>query len=151
MFAIPFAWAGPASHPAIAGTPLTVTIAAQDSALFNAYNHCDLVTFARYIAPDIEFYHDKGGLTLGRANMVESIRHAICGKLRRELMPGTLEVYPIKDYGAVEIGEHRFCELSTGRCDAVGRFIHLWRYRNGSWQLSRVISYDHHKETASPG
>ncbi|XRD81669.1 nuclear transport factor 2 family protein [Dyella halodurans] len=126
------------------GAALTTTIVALDSAVFDAYNRCDLEAFGRYIAPDIEFYHDKGGLTRGRAKLVESIKNAICGKLRRELVAGSLEVYPVKDFGAVEIGTHRFCDLSTGRCDAVARFIHLWEYSNGSWQITRVISYDHH-------
>jgi hypothetical protein len=26
----------------------------------------------------------------------------------RELVPGTLQVYPVKDYGAIEMGVHRF-------------------------------------------
>jgi hypothetical protein len=38
----------------------------------------------------------------------------------------------------------RFCELKTGNCDGVARFIHLWKYSDGKWSLSRVISYDHH-------
>lgn len=125
------------------GDELTATITALDSRIFSAYNHCDLVAFARYIAPDVEFYHDKGGLTRGRDKLVDSIKNNICGKLRRELIPGTLEVYPMKGFGAVEIGSHRFCELSTGNCDAVARFIHLWQYRDGQWTITRVISYDH--------
>jgi Domain of unknown function (DUF4440) len=129
------------------GTELTTTITALDGAVFAAYNRCDLDTFARYIAPDIEFYHDKGGLTRGRAKLVQSIKNGICGKLRRELVAGSLEVYPIKNFGAVEIGTHRFCDLGTGRCDAVARFIHLWEYCNGSWRITRVISYDHRAET----
>jgi len=129
------------------GAQLTATVTALDGAFFGAYNRCDLVTFASYIAPDVEFYHDKGGVTLGRDKLVDSIRKSICGKLRRELIAGTLQVYPIKGYGAVEIGSHRFCEVSTGRCDGVGQFIHLWHYRDGAWKLSRVISYDHHATT----
>jgi hypothetical protein len=129
------------------GAQLTATIAAQDSAIFQAYNQCDLNTFARYIAPDIEFYHDKGGVTLGRAKMVESIKNGICGKLRRELVAGSMEVYPIKGYGAVEMGAHRFCDVSTGHCDGEARFVHLWKYHAGVWQLSRVISYDHHLQS----
>jgi hypothetical protein len=121
---------------------LTATVTALDSALFGAYNRCDLTTFASYIAPDVEFYHDKGGVTLGRDKLVDSVRHNICGKLRRGLIAGTLEVDAIKGYGAVETGSHRFCEIGTGHC-AVARFVHLWHYHNGVWQLSRVISYDH--------
>ena len=25
----------------------------------------------------------------------------------------------------------------------VGKFIHLWRYKDGAWKVTRVISYDH--------
>ena len=145
LFAVSIARAGTAPGLKMpTGTALTTTITALDSAIFGAYNRCDLDAFASYIAPDVEFYHDKGGLTRGRAQLVESVKNAICGKLRRELVPGSLEVYPIKDFGAVEIGTHRFCDLATGRCDAVARFIHLWEYSNGSWRITRVISYDHH-------
>ena len=129
------------------GSALTAAIAEVDSRFFDAYNHCDLVTFARYTAADIEFYHDKGGVTLGREKLTASVKNNICGKVRRELIPGSLEVYPIKNFGAVEIGAHRFCELSTGRCDGVARFIHLWQYRDGAWSLTRVISYDHRMTT----
>jgi hypothetical protein len=126
------------------GADLTAAVTALDSNFFGAYNRCDLATFASYIAPDVEFYHDRGGLMLGRDKLVDSVRKNICHQVRRELIPGTLEVYPIKDYGAVETGSHRFCEVSTGHCDGVARFVHLWHYSHGTWQLSRVISYDHH-------
>jgi hypothetical protein len=123
---------------------LTATITALDSRLFTAYNQCDLKTFGSLIAPDVEFYHDKGGLTLGRDKLVASVKDNICGKVRRELLPGTLEVYPIAHFGAVETGSHRFCELGTGKCEGQARFVHLWQFRNGAWYVSRVISYDHH-------
>ncbi|WP_053096133.1 nuclear transport factor 2 family protein [Frateuria defendens] len=141
-FIASLALAAPADAPG--GHALLATITALDRTVFDAYNRCDLRTFARYIAPDIEFYHDKGGLTLGREKLVESLRQGVCGKLRRELVAGTLEVYPIKGFGAVETGSHRFCALSTGRCDALARFVHLWAFHDGAWRISRVISYDHH-------
>jgi hypothetical protein len=48
-------------------------------------------------------------------------------------------------YGAVEIGVHRFHHPSEKGQDAVGeaKFIHLWRYKDGNWQITRVISFDH--------
>jgi hypothetical protein len=133
----------PTRHQAPTGKELTAKITALDSAVFSAYNHCQLKTFARYFSPDVEFYHDKGGLTRSRAKLVESIKNNVCGKLTRELVPGTLEVYPIKGFGAIEMGTHRFRSVSTGRYGGIARFIQLWEYRDGNWRITRVVSYDH--------
>ncbi len=64
--------------PAQAQTPLALadihcqpeleqTIRSLDTALFAAYNSCNLPAFSALVADDVEFYHDGGGLTLGRA------------------------------------------------------------------------------------
>src|SRR5271156_4501524 len=95
-------------HAQAAPDPLFQTIQALDAKLFDAYNHCDLEKFGSLLADDLEFYHDKSGLTSGRQALVEGVKNNICGKVTRELVPGTLEVYPIANYGAVEIGVHRF-------------------------------------------
>lgn len=106
-----------ASLPIPTGKQLTATVTKLDSNLFAAYNDCNLTTFARYVAPDIQFYHDRSGLTVGRSKLVATIRTNICGKLRRVLVPGTLAVYPIPGYGALETGADRFCEVRTGNCN----------------------------------
>lgn len=122
---------------------LTQTISALDANVFDAYNRCDLDAFAGYFAADVEFYHDKGGVTRDRASVVENTRKYICHKVRRELVAGTLKVYPIKDYGAIEEGEHRFCQLDSGTCEGVAKFLMIWEHTNGRWQMTRVVSYGH--------
>ncbi|HEY4902911.1 MAG TPA: nuclear transport factor 2 family protein [Candidatus Sulfotelmatobacter sp.] len=124
------------------------TIQALDTEFFDAYNHCDLAKMSSMVAEDLEFYHDKTGLALGRQNLLDAIKNNLCGKVTRELVPGTLEVYPIAHYGAVEIGVHRFHH--PGQADNVGeaKFIHLWQNKDwpskdGKWQITRVISFDH--------
>lgn len=126
------------------------TIAAQDKALFGAYNACDLDTFRNYMDENIEFYQDNDEVTTTRDALEVSFKQH-CGpghvaKQRRELVPGTLEVHPIKGYGAVEMGAHRFCEVNPGgevqKC-ATPRFVHLWHNDNGHWRITRVISYGH--------
>jgi hypothetical protein len=116
-----------------------------DRQLFDAYNKCDLVKFASLIDENIEFYHDQGGLTLGRAKLTESVKNNICGKVTRELVPGTLQIYYMKGYGAVEIGIHRFHHPGHEDTEGVGegKFIHLWQYKDGAWRITRAISYDH--------
>lgn len=124
------------------------TIAAQDKRLFDAYNSCDLKTLGDAVSGDLEFYHDQTGLARGRAAFIEAIKTNICGKTHRELIPGTLEVYPLKTYGAVEIGAHVFCSVQKiSDCDpdknGLAKFMMLWRQDGSNWMLTRVISYDH--------
>lgn len=121
------------------------TIASLDSALFDAYNRCDLEKFGTFFLDDVEFYHDQGGVTFGRQNLTESVKKNICGKVRRELVPGTLEVHPMRGYGAVEMGVHRFHHPKAEQSEPVGeaKFVHLWQNKDGAWKITRVISYDH--------
>jgi hypothetical protein len=123
-------------------------IAAQDTRLFDAYNNCDLKTLGAMVSEDLEFYHDQTGLAVGRQALIDAIRDNICHKTHRMLVPGSLEVYPLKTYGAVEVGEHVFCPADhVERCDpktsGVAKFTMLWRQTGGGWTLTRVISYDH--------
>ena len=127
------------------GDELFRTIASLDAAVFDAYNRCDLEKFSSFFTDDLEFYHDQGGLTRSRQSVVEAVRNNICGKVTRELVPGTLEVYPMKGYGAVEIGVHRFHHPGRESTEPVGeaKFIHLWQNEDGAWKITRVISFDH--------
>jgi hypothetical protein len=126
---------------------LTRKIAYMDSLLFYAFNTCDVNLSKSLFTEDLEFYHDAGGLT-NYAQNVKSILQR-CNretKVRRELVKGTLEVFPIRDFGAVEIGSHRFYYTEKGqeeKLDGTFRFVHIWKNTNGDWKISRVISYDH--------
>jgi hypothetical protein len=150
MLAAPAALAG-----APGGDSLTETVRALDTKLFDAYNRCDLDTMGAMVSDDLEFYHDRTGLSTGKAPFVAAIKANICGKVRRDLVPGTLEVYPLKGYGAVEIGEHVFCDPRQVKvCDpavsGIAKFINLWHEQNGVWQLTRVISFDHVSDWQRP-
>ncbi|MDQ6675740.1 MAG: nuclear transport factor 2 family protein [Acidobacteriota bacterium] len=131
--------------PTGANEKLFYAISAQDTALFNAVNHCDMPKVEIMFAEDVEFYHDRDDPQYGRKTVSDSIKNNLCGKVNRELVAGTLEVYSIHGYGAVEIGVHRFHHIGSQDRDVIGeaRFIHLWRLKNGAWQITRVISYDH--------
>jgi hypothetical protein len=143
--------AGPATTPAWSqskGVPpeseLYKQVAALDAAVFDAYNKCELEKLGPLFAEDLEFYHDQAGPSRGRQSLLDAVKANICGKVRRELVPGTLEVHEMKGYGAMEIGVHRFHQPAV-RAEAVGeaRFIQLWQNKSGVWQLTRVISFDH--------
>jgi hypothetical protein len=123
---------------------LDKAITTLDAALFDAYNRCDLEKFSTFFTADVEFYHDQGGVTLGNAKLTESIKQNICGgDVRRELVPGSLQVHYMKGYGAVEIGVHRFLHPKSNSPTGEGRFINLWQYKDGAWKITRAISFDH--------
>jgi hypothetical protein len=118
-----------------------------DTQVFDAYNTCNMKVFAKFFSPTVEFYHDDGGASFDRKTVVANTRNFICGKVRRELLPSTFRVYPIKGYGAIEEGEHRFCEIQTGKCEGIARFLMIWRQAMGRWMLTRVVSYGHRAMT----
>jgi len=120
------------------------TVAGLDATLFDAYNRCDLEKLGSMVSDDLEFYHDQTGLSTGRQVFLTAIKNNICGKVHRDLVPGTLEVYPLKGYGAVEIGVHRFSHPGhpeDGAGDA--KFVHIWQLKDGAWKVTRVISFEH--------
>lgn len=124
--------------------PLFKTIQSLDTKLFDAYNHCDLTTLGAMVSDDLEFYHDQTGLSVGKEPFLSAIKQNICGKVERTLLVDTLEVYPLKGYGAVEIGVHRFHHPGhpeDGMGDA--KFVTLWQNKDGVWKVTRVISYEH--------
>ena len=128
-----------------ASDPLYATISGLDTSFFDAYNHCDLAKLGAMVSDDLEFYHDQTGLSVGRQSLIDGVKNNICGKVQRELVTGSLEVYPLKSYGAVEIGVHRFHHPGSLGPDAVGeaKFVMLWQVKDGVWRITRVISFNH--------
>ena len=67
-------------------------------------------------------------------------------KLRRQAVQGSVYVYPLNNYGAIISGEHLFYLTENGKPERLvesAKFTHVWKYENGTWRMSRVLSYDH--------
>jgi len=124
------------------------TIQSMDTQLFDAYNHCDLPALGAMVSDDLEFYHDQTGLSVGKAPFIAAIKQNICDKVERTIVPGSMKVYPLKGYGAVELGVHRFhhpAHPEEGEGEA--SFVTLWQNKDGMWKVTRVISYNHEAVT----
>ncbi len=116
-----------------------------DRQMFAAYNAHDVDGLMSMFATDLEFYHDNGGL-LGWDQVKAGFTSVFANNqdIRRELVPGSLEVYPLKDYGAIQLGSHRFCHTENGKADCgTFRFVQLWRLRDGAWKVAREVSFGH--------
>lgn len=119
------------------------TIVKLDSAFFEAYNTCgkNLENYAAFYSDNIEFYHDQGGIMTSKKDIVEATKKNICGKVTRELDKNSIEVYPIKDFGAIEFGLHRFHNIDDpNAASKFARFIIIWHLQGEQWKISRVVS-----------
>lgn len=134
-----------AAQAAPASQELYDEIRRMDSVLSDAFDTHDINKLKALFTEDLEFYQDNEGLVRYEQTVrdFESL-FAQGNQMRRKLVEGSLEVYPIKDYGAVEMGAHQFCHVENGK-DECGtfRFVHLWRRGDGAWKISRVVSYAH--------
>lgn len=131
------------SPPTDRGTAPTLydTIAALDARWEDAYNHCKMDVMEDIISEDLEFYHDLGGLMTSKKKLNDALKQNICGKVTRELKKGSLEVFPIHGYGAVEMGMHAFHNSAEPNAEThYSKFVHIWKRTNGKWQITRVIS-----------
>jgi hypothetical protein len=123
------------------------SIAYFDSVFFDAFNTKNLDKVKAFLSDNLEFYHDLGGVTNYTQN-IDAFKRTFESerKVRRELVRGTLEVYPIKDYGAVETGIHRFYATEKGQQENLSseaKFVQLWQKKNGVWKITRIISFGH--------
>jgi hypothetical protein len=129
------------------------TILLRDSLFWVAYNTCDSANIGEFYTDDVEFYHDKNGFSKGKNNIVSSFKKNLCSdnfRLRREAIDSTIKVYLLKNndttYGAIINGEHLFYVDEKGkkeRLDGWAKFTHTWILQNGTWEMTRILSYDH--------
>jgi Domain of unknown function (DUF4440) len=124
----------PAASP---GQHLYDEVKRLDAVLSEAFNKHDVNKLKSLFADDLEFYQDNEGLVRYEQTVrdFESM-FAQGNNMTRELVGNTLEVYPVKDYGAIEIGAHRFCHVENGKneCGTI-RFVHIWQKKmaNGKY------------------
>jgi ketosteroid isomerase-like protein len=127
------------------GSALYETVRRMDDSLSTAFNAHDVPRVMALFTPDLECYHDPGGLQ-SHADVRAGFSSMFTGgtDIRRDLVAGTFRVYPIRNYGAIEVGTHRFCHTEKGRPDCGAfAFLHVWRQTGDTWRLARVVSYGH--------
>ena len=120
-------------------------VARLDAEMFATFNAHDVDKFMSYFAPNLEFFHDKGGLSDFSQTKAGFTRlFAQSPDISRTLVPGSLEVFPVKGYGAMHIATQRFCHVENGREDCGNsKFVMVWQQQADTWKITRVVSYDH--------
>ena len=138
-----------AAQDATRSGPLHDELQRMDAELFEAaFVTCNAEKFRALFTDDAEFYHDRTGAAVGEA--VRTLKS--CPRdngVTRTLVPGSLEVYPMQGYGAVQIGRHVFARKGEPGAEAA-KFVHLWKREGSSWRLARVLSFDHRPSQPAP-
>jgi hypothetical protein len=133
-----------------APSPLYAEVARLDDEITAAFDAHDLPRIMALFSADLEFFHDTGGLqSYAEVRAGLGSLFAAGNGIERELVPGSLEVYPIEGYGAVEVGRHRFCHDERGHeeCGTFA-FVHVWKRTKAGWKITRVVSYGHRPPAA---
>ena len=128
-----------------ASLQLTAEIAYMDSVLFEAFNQKNMPAFKPMFSDDLEWFQDNEGL-LSYQTVFENFGNTFKNpnKLTRKLVKGSLEVHPLKNYGAIETGVHQFKHIENGKEETgTFKFMMIWQLKGGQWRITRVISYDH--------
>lgn len=153
LLAAVLALASPAGQAATQAQDPLAAVRERDTAFWRAYNACDTASFRGFFTADVEFYHDKGGPTIGLDALDGRLAKNLCGdasKLRREVVPGTEHWSILRTgdavYGAIVTGEHVFYVRPPDKpefLDGRARFTSLWLLKDGTWKMARLLSYDH--------
>ena len=126
-----------------------------DSILFeNGFNKCVLSDMEAYISEDLEFYHDQSGPSTTKKDFFKALEQNICSnpdmKPIRKLIESSVEVFPLYNngvlYGAIQNGLHEFYMKEINKevyLTSTATFTHLYILKNETWQLKRVLSYNH--------
>ncbi|MBO9620040.1 MAG: nuclear transport factor 2 family protein [Niabella sp.] len=148
-----FLWCSSSFAQVSDSSALFKTMQHMDSLLFETgFNKCQVSVYDNIVSDDLEFYHDVGGITSGKAAFKASIQNNICNnsdKPKRKLVEGSMKVYPLYKnqqlYGAIQEGDHDFFILSNGQYKKSGtaKFTELWLLENNEWKLKRVLSFNH--------
>lgn len=128
-------------------------VRSRDSEFWAAYNKCDTEGLRSLLTEDVEFYHDKGGATIGLEKLVARIKENICSdpdyRIRRAALASSARTSLLKHgdeiYGAVVAGSHLFYvkEKNRERLHDRAEFLMVWLKKDSRWLAARIVSYAH--------
>ena len=137
------------------GPALRASVQSRDAELFELFfEGCDPKLLRTMLTDDLEFYHDKGGFVFRNADAMVADYAKQCAdrakpdawRSRRELVLSSLSVDPVPGYGSMEAGDHLFYERKGDGAEKLAgkaRFAMVWKWDDGQWKLSRVLSFGH--------
>jgi hypothetical protein len=124
---------------------LKAEIGARDAAFFDAFNKRNLEGVKSDLEDDLEFRTKTGLANYEQSLQLFELYFNGPERLRRELDAGSLKVFPVDGYGAVETGMHRFNSAKPGEPETPSSAVHfliLWHQQETGWKIARIVTYD---------
>lgn len=142
LLTMPFLFLGLLSMSVMAASAqdaqsIEAAIAQADQEFFKAvFDTCDADAVGTMVTDDFEFFHDKLGQIADSGEAFVALFRGACErqaagtdfKARRELAEGSMAVFVMNNYGALQMGSHRFFRAEPGKADIPtehARFTHL--------------------------
>ena len=135
---------------------LSAKLLFNDSLLFHSiFYTCDFRQIESLLAPEFEFYQDKGDLKLAmltkRGPFIENLKKNFCEgkgpKMRRDIIRETVQTSSAGPNIATQTGVQRFYLTASGAEEKIvetSKFYRVWKLVNGVWKLAnetdRVIN-----------
>ncbi|RCS30655.1 nuclear transport factor 2 family protein [Rhodanobacter denitrificans] len=118
---------------------LRQALIAREGALTHAYNTCNLHALRASLFAGTALRAPDGR----HIDPVIDARDRVCGRLHRQVMPGSLSVRGMGDDSALVNGTQCFCAINSVSCSTRGeRFVHLWTLDHGLWRMSLMLHLD---------
>ncbi|MDE2155729.1 MAG: nuclear transport factor 2 family protein [Xanthomonadaceae bacterium] len=115
------------------------TLTAREAALTRAYDTCNLHALRASLFAGTTVTTPDGR----HIDPVIDARDHVCGRLHREVVPGSLVVRALGDDSALVSGVQRFCANDSDSCSEKGeRFFQLWTLGHGHWRMGVILDLD---------
>jgi Domain of unknown function (DUF4440) len=121
-------------------SPLYKKIVSLDACLTDACNRNNEHEIGSFFSDNLLFYRDNQPSPLDKRAFIGEMKRTVLGQARREVVMGSIHVYPVKGYGAMEIGLQRFAGGHT-KLGAAGKFVMLWRNEGGNWKVTQIVNF----------
>ncbi len=139
----------------------TERIASRDAELFHAaFEGCEPDTLSELVTEDFRMLHDLGGVVATSRDQFITMMEQQCAarapgganegyKNRRLIVPGSVRVTPLGDWGVLQRGYHTFQEWRGEELGWVqtggAHFINVWQWdaQGGVFRMQETISVDH--------
>jgi hypothetical protein len=129
-------------------TQVSTKLLYNDSLLFHSiFYSCDFRQIENLLAPEFEFYQEKGDLRPAMVSMrgqfIENLKKNFCEgkgpKMRRDILKETMQTSLASPIIAIQTGVQRFYITPNGEEEKMvetSKFYRVWKLVNGIWKLA---------------